>query len=144
MFLSLYLKKRQFGLKLYEPSISNTGHRVALWNYILLRRKSSFTEADIFVVSTVVDIMRCSLLSLLVGGFVLLLKKQKKMVCHLSWWLVQEYKFWFWKILTFMYSLLSNEAKPRAALSIFRKEIKQPPKSIPGFTNCIWRASPFN
>lgn len=60
--LSLYLKKGQFGLKLCQPYINNTGHRVALSNTILLRREKVFIyAADIFVVSTVAGIMRCTL-----------------------------------------------------------------------------------
>lgn len=47
-------------------------------------RKSSFTQVDIFVVSTGAEIMRCTLCSLLVGGIILLLDNQKEAAHLLS------------------------------------------------------------
>ena len=70
-----FLRGGQFSLKFYQPYINSTGNRVSLSNSGLLRGdEASFTQVDIFVVSTSADIMRHTLCSLLVGGITLLLK----------------------------------------------------------------------
>lgn len=72
-------------MKLYQPYSNSRGHRVFLSTSGLVRgEEASFTQVDIFVVSTGADIMRRT-----VVGILLLFKNQETVAFPI----VQQYKF---------------------------------------------------